>query len=150
MYPVSPLNVRFPSGATAIVPPSLATLFESITAFTSDTDFLMGIGATKYFINHFLDHFIGWNFGLSVNRNEDLKRELEELKKYKAIGTVEECKEAADKQKAIKPNLWGDGYYNGELVIDMYECPNCGKNYELECEEYDYCPNCGQKLDWSE
>ena len=35
--------------------------------------------ATKYFINHFLDHFIGWNFGLSVNRNEDLKRELEEL-----------------------------------------------------------------------
>ena len=35
--------------------------------------------ATKYFINHFLDHFIGWNFGLSVNRNKDLKRELEEL-----------------------------------------------------------------------
>lgn len=35
--------------------------------------------ATKYFINHFLDHFIGWNFGLSANRNEDLKRELEEL-----------------------------------------------------------------------
>ena len=35
--------------------------------------------ATKYFINHFLDHFIGWNFGLSVNRNDDLKRELEEL-----------------------------------------------------------------------
>ena len=35
--------------------------------------------ATKYFINHFLDHFIGWNFGLSVNRNETLKRELEEL-----------------------------------------------------------------------
>ena len=35
--------------------------------------------ATKYYINHFLDHFIGWNFGLSVNRNEDLKRELEEL-----------------------------------------------------------------------
>ena len=35
--------------------------------------------ATKYFINHFLDHFIGWNFGLSVNRNEELKKELEEL-----------------------------------------------------------------------
>lgn len=35
--------------------------------------------ATKYFINHFLDHFIGWNFGLSISRNEDLKRELEEL-----------------------------------------------------------------------
>lgn len=35
--------------------------------------------ANIYFINQFLDHFIGWNFGLSVNRNEDLKRELEEL-----------------------------------------------------------------------
>ena len=35
--------------------------------------------ANKYFINRFLDHFIGWNFGLSVNRNEVLKRELEEL-----------------------------------------------------------------------
>lgn len=35
--------------------------------------------ANKYFINHFLDHFIGWNFGLSVNRNSELKKELEEL-----------------------------------------------------------------------
>lgn len=36
-------------------------------------------GATKYFINRFLDHFIGWNFGVSVNRNETLKKELEAL-----------------------------------------------------------------------
>ena len=35
--------------------------------------------AQKYFINRFLDHFIGWNFGLSVNRNETLRQELEEL-----------------------------------------------------------------------
>ena len=35
--------------------------------------------AQRHFINHFLDHFIGWNFGLSVNRNETLKKELEEL-----------------------------------------------------------------------
>ena len=35
--------------------------------------------ATAFFINLFLDHFIGWNFGLSVNRNETLKRELEML-----------------------------------------------------------------------
>lgn len=30
----------------------------------------------KYFINRFLDHFIGWNFGVSVNRNEKLKEAL--------------------------------------------------------------------------
>lgn len=35
--------------------------------------------AMKYFINHFLDHFIGWNFGVSINRNETLKNELEKL-----------------------------------------------------------------------
>lgn len=35
--------------------------------------------ATKYFINHFLDHFIGWNFGVSVNKNETLRNELESL-----------------------------------------------------------------------
>ena len=35
--------------------------------------------ANKYFINRFLDHFIGWNFGVSVNRNEILKNELELL-----------------------------------------------------------------------
>ena len=35
--------------------------------------------ARKYFINRYLDHFIGWNFGLSVNRNEELKNKLEKL-----------------------------------------------------------------------
>ena len=35
--------------------------------------------AKKYYINHFLDHFIGWNFGVSINRNEELKKELEAL-----------------------------------------------------------------------
>lgn len=35
--------------------------------------------ARVYFINRFLDHFIGWNFGLSVNRNEELKEELNNL-----------------------------------------------------------------------
>lgn len=35
--------------------------------------------AVKYYINQFLDHFIGWNFGVSVNRNEILKNELEAL-----------------------------------------------------------------------
>ena len=33
----------------------------------------------RKFINKFLDHFIGWNFGVSVNRNEKLKAELESL-----------------------------------------------------------------------
>lgn len=35
--------------------------------------------ANKHYINEFLDHFIGWNFGVSINRNETLKNELENL-----------------------------------------------------------------------
>lgn len=35
--------------------------------------------AKKYFINRYLDHFIGWNFGVSVNRSDDLKVALEKL-----------------------------------------------------------------------
>lgn len=75
---------------------------------------------------------------------------LSELKKYQSVGTVEECREAVEKQRAKKPNIWGDGYSNGEMVYDMYDCPNCGKSYELEYQEYDRCPNCGQAIDWGE
>ena len=57
---------------------------------------------------------------------------------------------AIEKQIASKPNRWGDGYSDGQLVYDMWECPNCGKNYELECDEYKHCPECGQKIDWEE
>ena len=35
--------------------------------------------AAKYFINHFLDHFLGWNFGVSINRNQELKSEVNAL-----------------------------------------------------------------------
>lgn len=28
----------------------------------------------------------------------------------------------------------------------------CGKDYEIECDNYDYCPRCGQAIDkiWEE
>lgn len=35
--------------------------------------------ARKFFINRYLDHFIGWNFGVSVNRSDELRNELEKL-----------------------------------------------------------------------
>ncbi len=116
---------------------------------------------------------------------------LEEIQKYRAIGTVEECRksvevvkamiernitpeiideyvkfedecvqkgfsfgsllEARRKQSAKKPYIWGDGCDDkGNIIYDMYNCPNCDKSYEIDYEEYDYCPNCGQHIDWSE
>lgn len=57
---------------------------------------------------------------------------------------------ALEKQIPVTPNILGDGYADGEIVYDMYNCPNCNKSYELDYEKYSYCPNCGQAIDWSE
>lgn len=73
---------------------------------------------------------------------------LEEVKQYRQIGTVEECRAAAEKQTAKKPDYEGDGYSDGQLVYDTWICPRCGKHYEVDCDSYDYCPNCGHMLDW--
>lgn len=76
---------------------------------------------------------------------------LEEVQQYRDIGTVEECREARERQRAKKPNIYGDGYDDeGKIIYDMYDCPNCDKSYELDYEEYDFCPNCGQAIDWGE
>ena len=74
---------------------------------------------------------------------------LEEVQQYREIGTVEECRKATEKQKPKRPDYEGDGYADGQLVYDTWICPCCGKHYEVDCDDYDYCPNCGQKLDRS-
>lgn len=75
---------------------------------------------------------------------------LEEIQQYHSIGTVEECREAAEKQRAKIPDVYGDGYSDGQLVYDMYTCPNCGENYEIDYDHYEYCPKCGQHMDKSD
>lgn len=77
---------------------------------------------------------------------EEAKSILEELERYRAIGTVEECHEAVEKQNAKTPYVWGDGYSDGKPVYDMYDCPDCGTSYEVDCDNYKYCPECGQRL----
>lgn len=57
---------------------------------------------------------------------------------------------ALEKQIPKKPTYEGDGYWNGQLVYDTWVCPNCGKGYEVDYDNYDHCPNCGQAIDWSE
>lgn len=76
---------------------------------------------------------------------EELEAEVEE---YRAIGTLEECRAAMEKQTAKRPDYEGDGYADGHLVYDTWICPCCGKHYEVDYDEYDFCPDCGQKLDW--
>ena len=73
----------------------------------------------------------------------DIKAELEE---YKQIGTLEEVREAVERQRAKKPKtkiLCGD--------IEWW-CPNCGENHIMldSKKGFDFCHHCGQKLDWGE
>jgi len=77
-------------------------------------------------------------------------KSLEEVQQYHQIGTVEECREAVEKQTAKKPDYEGDGFSDGQLVYDTWICPCCGKHYEVDCDRYYYCQNCGQHIDWSD
>ena len=56
---------------------------------------------------------------------------------------------ALEKQMPKKPDLEGYGYADGKPVYDTWICPGCGKDYELDYDEYKYCPECGQAIDWS-
>lgn len=76
---------------------------------------------------------------------EELEAEIEE---YRAIGTVEEFREAVEKQKAKKPVL--KPFYE-----DILCCPTCGDiltdRIPMDNKDfYFHCLNCGQKLDWSD
>ena len=64
-----------------------------------------------------------------------------------AIGTAAS---ALEKQIPKKPTY--DGYVSvsgGTFVQSDWICPNCGIQYELEYDFYEYYPNCGQAIDWS-
>ena len=70
---------------------------------------------------------------------------LEEIQQYREIGTVEECREAVEKQKPKAP------------AVDKYHhdcCPNCGWVVAGDTgygKEYlPHCENCGQKILWDE
>lgn len=77
-----------------------------------------------------------------------LAKWLEELQEYRKIGTVEEVREAVDKQenKKVIRKPW-----------QPCECPTCNKELSESVgdgyyKHYYYlkrCPECGQKIDWS-
>ena len=63
--------------------------------------------------------------------------------------TLKSLLEAGEKQKAKRPYYEGDGYSDGHIVYDTWICPCCGKHYEVDYDDYDFCPACGQCIDWS-
>lgn len=58
---------------------------------------------------------------------------LEEIQKYRSIGTVYECRLAVEKMKPKRP-----------INRCMFsECPTCGN---VEIKDCKHCPDCGQAL----
>ena len=61
---------------------------------------------------------------------------------YQNVGTVEECREAVEKQKPKKARFYSWSLY----------CPDCGQlvgNRRFKWEN-NFCRNCGRAIDWSE
>ena len=76
---------------------------------------------------------------------------LKEIQQYREIGTVEECREAVEKQKAKKPKL---NYKPRFLGKATYTCPKCGncclEEFANERQNNNYCWDCGQAIRWDE
>lgn len=84
---------------------------------------------------------------ICANEHEQLAEWLEELKQYRTIGTVEECRAAMEKQKAKKPMHVTNSYFGYQKHKEhVGYCPDCGHQVE---EPYG-CPNCLRKIDWSD
>lgn len=68
---------------------------------------------------------------------------LEEVQKYREIGSMEECRAAREKQIPKKPIYIANLGYAA-----LWLCPVCERR--IVRSDLKYCHQCGQKLDWSD
>lgn len=92
--------------------------------------------------------------GKAYEDMETAIKALEEIQQYRSIGTVEECREAVEKQRAIKPIMKTDDGVERINGLNAY-CPLCGRELTDRIpfdkkDFYFHCLNCGQKLDWGD
>ena len=78
---------------------------------------------------------------------------LQEIQQYRSIGTVEQCREAMEKQRAKKSKVKVQdrdlkiGCVIFKAGTKTYWCPSCRKAIT---GSDGYCRWCGQAIDWSE
>ena len=82
---------------------------------------------------------------ICANEHEQLAEWLEELKQYRTIGTVEECRAAMERQNPIASIAEKE-----DTGTTRYICPTCGMYMGWSTGMFParYCWKCGQKLDW--
>lgn len=79
---------------------------------------------------------------------------LEELKMYRGIGTIGECRKAVEKQNPKNPEIYTDTRNGMDLhdrpcsrQVEVYLCLSCGSCIGYVGESLStYCPNCGQAI----
>lgn len=79
---------------------------------------------------------------LSLDNDNTIIKKMEELNKYKFIGTIEQFREAMEKQEAkqykvLKPCK----------SVNYYQCPVCDGLLHIN---ENFCGNCGQAISWEE
>ena len=80
---------------------------------------------------------------------------LKEIQQYREIGTVEECREAMEKQKPQKPKdslkidpvIDENGAYVDADTTVYLLCPNCREMVGIEDNCDRFCHECGQAID---
>lgn len=83
-------------------------------------------------------------------------KEAKDYETYCSIGTVEECREAVEKQKPkapkdslkIKPVIDENGAYVDADVTVYLLCPNCGEMVGIDENVDKFCHECGQAIQW--
>ena len=85
----------------------------------------------------------------SPNKNQEL---VDRLAQYEDAGlNPEEIQELKQRDKAKVPDYEGDGYDDdGNIIYDIWICPNCGEKYEVDYDDYKFCPKCGQRIKWED
>lgn len=99
-----------------------------------------------------LEQFLlAWNSNAYLNMctSEDMKNaieSMEEVEQYRALGTVEELKEAREKQVAKRPKDMQDDA-NG---IDVWVTCECGAMMLINTDlhKQGYCRKCGQLMEF--
>ena len=90
-----------------------------------------------------------------MTNREAYERDCNELEQYREIGTVEECREALEKQKPkapkdelkINPVIDENGAYVEADTIVYLICPNCGEMVGIDENVDKFCRECGQAID---
>ena len=85
-----------------------------------------------------------------MTNREAYERDCNELEQYRKIGSVEECREAVEKQKPEKPEIYTDTIQtiSSSFNRDVYLCSRCGQFIgNIDDELPRYCNCCGQKID---